>query len=251
MIKFTFLGTGNAFSQDARLPSCYLLETKNNKILLDCGPSILIALNEVKVSTKEIDTVILSHLHADHSAGLPYLMLEDKWISKRKVPLKIYAPKGSKDHFRKLSNILYGKKDAEHLEEAFEFIDFDVTQKVEFSDIKLEALEAIHTNSAKMIYLETNNFSLGYSGDSAFHRESFKKLLKADLVIHESLTYDINVPNHVNYLELSEEIKSINIPSDKKIYLTHVSTNLIENKDKIKPPFFLAYDNLKLIFENN
>ncbi|MEK6914396.1 MAG: beta-CASP ribonuclease aCPSF1 [Nanoarchaeota archaeon] len=60
--------------------SCILLQTPNTKILLDCGmnPAIkgrerfpYLDISEFKLN--EIDAIILSHAHLDHSALVPYL----------------------------------------------------------------------------------------------------------------------------------------------------------------------------------
>jgi ribonuclease BN (tRNA processing enzyme) len=43
----------------------------------------------------ELRTIFLTHLHADHTAGYPDLILTT-WIMGRKWPLEVYGPKGIK-----------------------------------------------------------------------------------------------------------------------------------------------------------
>jgi len=60
--------------------SCFLLQTPNSKVLLDCGVNVAATgqdqfpyLDASEFNISELDAVILSHAHLDHSGLLPYL----------------------------------------------------------------------------------------------------------------------------------------------------------------------------------
>ena len=75
-IRLTALG---GFRQVGR--SCMLLETRKTKILLDCGINVAAQSNEdafpfldaIRFPINELDAVVLSHAHMDHSGFIPYL----------------------------------------------------------------------------------------------------------------------------------------------------------------------------------
>ncbi|MCR4335340.1 MAG: beta-CASP ribonuclease aCPSF1 [archaeon] len=75
-IRLTPLG---GFRQVGR--SCILLETRKTKVLLDCGINVAAQNNEdafpfldaIRFPIDELDAVILSHAHMDHSGFIPYL----------------------------------------------------------------------------------------------------------------------------------------------------------------------------------
>jgi len=74
-IRLTFLGGGRQVGR-----SCLLLQTPNSKILLDCGLDVAADIkdkfpyfNVPEFNLKELDAVIISHAHLDHSGLLPYL----------------------------------------------------------------------------------------------------------------------------------------------------------------------------------
>ncbi len=73
-IRFVALG---GFRQVGR--SCLLLETPNTKVLLDCGINVATTdepypyLDALHFPLSELDAVIISHAHLDHSGFVPYL----------------------------------------------------------------------------------------------------------------------------------------------------------------------------------
>ena len=72
-IKFTTLGASREVGR-----SSFLLETPESKVLLDCGIGMdterqFPYLDSLNFSLEELDAVILSHGHLDHSGMIPYL----------------------------------------------------------------------------------------------------------------------------------------------------------------------------------
>jgi KH/beta-lactamase-domain protein len=74
-IRVTFLGGGRQVGR-----SCILLQTPQTKVLLDCGINVAakgkekfpyLDVSEFKIN--ELDAIILTHAHLDHSGLIPYL----------------------------------------------------------------------------------------------------------------------------------------------------------------------------------
>ena len=89
-LELTFLGSGNAFVED-RYWSSFVL---NRRYLFDAPPTLLPHLHKLGISTLDIAAVFISHFHADHFFGLPFLLLDYEHVSKRTENLTIVGPAG-------------------------------------------------------------------------------------------------------------------------------------------------------------
>ncbi|XP_055920059.1 ribonuclease Z, mitochondrial [Eupeodes corollae] len=98
--KITFLGTGSCIPNKTRNVSAILLQPKDNSyVLLDCGEGTLgqiirffgpLRWREV---VKNIKSIYISHLHADHHIGLIGMLKErSKLLGTEQTPLYLFAP---------------------------------------------------------------------------------------------------------------------------------------------------------------
>lgn len=94
MINITLVGTGGMVPLPARyLASCHI-EYMGRSILVDCGEGTQISLQKGKISLNKIDTILITHCHADHVTGLPGLLLTIGNHG-RTEPINIIGPRGS------------------------------------------------------------------------------------------------------------------------------------------------------------
>jgi len=90
-MEIIFLGTGCDYATPEREPASVLIKGPIN-ILLDCPPSILKQLAKINMSPVEIDAVFISHRHAGHSLGLPFLLWGNIVLGRRRKIL-LFMPK--------------------------------------------------------------------------------------------------------------------------------------------------------------
>jgi len=68
------LGSGGPVADDARASSAYLVWVDGRaRALVDIGGGAVLRFAEAGADFRDLDAVLLTHLHADHSAGLSYL----------------------------------------------------------------------------------------------------------------------------------------------------------------------------------
>lgn len=93
MVDICLAGTGGMMPLHNRWLTCCYMEYNGKAILIDCGEGTQIALVEADCKLSKLETLLITHFHADHISGLPGLLLSLGNYSK-KTPLKIYGPKG-------------------------------------------------------------------------------------------------------------------------------------------------------------
>lgn len=96
MLDVCLLGTGGTVPLPSRWLTSCLLRWNGNEVLVDCGEGTQVALHGQGFSAKHIDTILLTHFHADHTAGLPGLLLSMAKAD-RTEPVTIIGPRHLKD----------------------------------------------------------------------------------------------------------------------------------------------------------
>ncbi len=103
-LQVTLLGTGNPRPNMERFGPSILVEAGGQRLLIDAGRGAaqrLFAIGQREVLTG-IDAVLLTHLHSDHTVGLPDVWLTP-WIFGRARALPLIGPAGTADMARHLT----------------------------------------------------------------------------------------------------------------------------------------------------
>src|SRR5438045_9066267 len=107
-MRLQFLGSGDAFGSGGRFNTCFHLErSQHGNLLIDCGASSMVAIRKWGVDPNAISTVLVSHLHGDHFAGLPFFLLDAQLISRRTTPLTLAGPPGFRDRLMTVMEAMF------------------------------------------------------------------------------------------------------------------------------------------------
>ncbi len=101
-----FVGTGASSPSARRGLSATLIRAGGDRLLVDCGEGTQRQLVR-SVGLPEIDTILITHLHADHWFGLPG-MLKTFDLRDRQAPLEIFGPVGTRAMLDRVSAV-HGK----------------------------------------------------------------------------------------------------------------------------------------------
>jgi len=233
-MRLQFLGSGDAFGSGGRFNTCMLVESEAMRFLLDCGASSLIAMKQHGVSPNSIDTILITHLHADHFGGLPFFIL-DAQFSKRRTPLTIAGPSG------------LGRR----LPEAMDVFFPGSSKIVQQFDIRVLELEprarAIIGNLAVTPYVvcdrhvrntpsfalrvEVDGQTLTYSGDADWCPELAEAASEADLFVCEAYFYEKEIRYHINLKTLEKHLPEIRA---KRVILTLMSNDMLIRSNTIR-----------------
>jgi ribonuclease Z len=93
MLDLALVGTGGMLPLPNRWLSSVLVRYGPHLVLFDCGEGTQISLQSLHWGIKDIDLILISHVHGDHVTGLPGLLLT-QGNSGRTGPLEIVGPPG-------------------------------------------------------------------------------------------------------------------------------------------------------------
>jgi ribonuclease BN (tRNA processing enzyme) len=94
-VQLQVLGSGGPELYDRRASSSYLIWFNGKaRVLIDAGGGAALRFHEAGARVEDLDAILLTHLHVDHSADLPAL-IKASWFGKRIEPLDIYGPHGN------------------------------------------------------------------------------------------------------------------------------------------------------------
>src|ERR1700758_2255592 len=94
-IAVQVLGSGGPELQDKRASSSYLLwDDGQAKAVIDAGGGSALRFGESGAKMSQLDVLLFTHLHVDHSTDFPAL-IKSSWFEDRKGPLPIYGPGGN------------------------------------------------------------------------------------------------------------------------------------------------------------
>ena len=217
-----------------RTRSSVLIDSNNQNILIDTSPDLRYQLYKAKCTN--IDAVLFTHEHSDHTAGLPD-MRAMSLINKSIIPA--YMSEGIKDSM--LNNYQYifkGVKDYVPFMSAH-----NIAKKFSIGETDIETFKHNHGSIDVQTY-RINNFA--YSTDiKSFYENDIDKLKNLDLWIVGLLRYDSH-PSHAGFEQVLEYIKYL---KPKKTLFTHMTALLDQNDLLSRCPINVepAYDGMEII----
>ena len=247
-VRVTFLGTGDAFFAGGRHQAAYLIESPVGSaagaLLVDCGTTALASLNRQNLRPESIDTVFLSHLHGDHTAGLPFLFLYYIYIKPRSRSLRIIGPPGVETRVRLLFEAMYAETAAEPLPFPTEFVEAKPHEEIRLDGVRLRPFPAIHQLNPPSLgcEVEAGGKRIVYTGDSGWTEELVARTQGADLFICECSYFETRMDTHLDYARIAENLDRFGA---KRVVLTHLGQEVLQRLHEAK--IELAYDGLTVL----
>ena len=232
--KVVLLGTGTPNPDPDHAGSSVAILVKNNVYLVDFGAGVVRQAAKMtpqyggkfpQLEAKNLRIAFLTHLHSDHTIGLPDLLLTP-WVLERNVPLEIYGPVGTRDL---ADNIVKAyKADIDYRLNGLEPInengwkvnthEFDKDGVIyQDSLVKVEAFKVEHGSwpNAFGYRFTTPDKVIVLSGDTRPCDNILKYSKGADILIHEVYSYHrwtirndfwqkYHASNHTSTYELGE-----------------------------------------------
>jgi ribonuclease BN (tRNA processing enzyme) len=225
MTSVRVLGCSDAFSSGGRLFPSFLIRSNSATFLLDCGPTVLVALKRAGIDPDIIDAVLISHFHGDHIGGLPFLEIELAIMRRRARPLIVAGPPEVEQRVWALMEVSYPALEPKN-RIAYEFVEWRENGSVAVGPMQVGAVPVIHTPESRPFALRIaiDGRTIAYSGDTEWTDALTKIAAGSDLFICEATTFSQPVPNHLSYETLMQHRDRLDC---KRLLLTHMSDDML------------------------
>jgi ribonuclease BN (tRNA processing enzyme) len=201
-------------------------------LLLDCGATTLIALKRLSIDPAGIEYVALSHLHGDHFAGLPWLILDGQF-AKRTKPLTVTGPHGTEDRVQSTFELLY--PGATDVDRPFEtrFVHYSERTPHDFGPATITAYPVSHSDGTAPhgLRIEYGGKLIAYSGDTEWTDTLPELASNADVFVCECNFFEKKAPGHLDHETLIEHRAQLEC---ERIVLTHMSEDMLDHLTEIE-----------------
>jgi ribonuclease BN (tRNA processing enzyme) len=197
-MSFVPVGVGDAFSA-VHYSSAVAVEADGRWLLVDCPHPIRKILREASLRSgasldvATFDAVALTHLHADHCAGLEGLAYYARFVLGRRARLAAHPQvlgrlwdgrlAGGMDE---LTDPVTQQPRRMGLEDYFELAHLDDARPVAVGPFSIACRRTRHPVPTYALRIRAGGRTLGLSADTAFDPELVAWLSEADLVLHEA-----------------------------------------------------------------
>jgi len=237
MDKLTVLGCGDAFASGGRSTTAFLIENGDHYVLLDCGASTLVRLKSLDFRLDKLKTIIITHFHGDHYAGIPFLIISNKFEWDGKLEWTIMGPPGLKNQIRMLQNAMYPGTGILVDELNLSFVEF-ASESIHLDELTVKALPVKHSplSIPHGVRMACSGRILAFSGDTEWHDNLLELGRNADVFIMECFKDRESVDGHLSLKNIEENASQINC---KRILLSHMSNDVLQLSST---PFERLYD---------
>ena len=247
-MKLTIAGSGDAFGSGGRLNTCFLLETAKATLLVDCGASAMPALKKQGIDPNRIEAIVLSHLHGDHFGGLPFLLLDAQFLSRREQPLLIAGPPGTRARLDALLEVFFPKSTGSKWRFAWRVEEIAVGIEIDLLGHSLSTAEVIHQSGAPSTAVRVSDGEkiFAYSGDTEWTDALGAIAANADLFICECYGYAGKIAGHITWEILKSRLAGLGA---KRTMVTHMNPSVLDRLEELKAAgVLIAADGLRVEF---
>ena len=154
------------------------------RVLIDCGPTTPVALEKIGVDPITIENLLVTHLHGDHTLGIPLLLLE-MVMRGRKGKISIY---GSDITLNSVSSIIRNSFPSilDKTDLSLEFVPIAPGERFVVNQLEIRTAQADHCPGALGYQITTTNWKICFSGDTRPSQNIIKLAENVDILVHEA-----------------------------------------------------------------
>jgi ribonuclease BN (tRNA processing enzyme) len=206
--------------------SSYLIDTAGQRVLFDCGPGAVAALDR-HAAPAELTAVFLSHLHLDHCFDLVVL-------GKRLVyhpgatRLPLFVPAGAINVLRAVNHLFpigdapSNDESADNVfDEVFDVTEYQPAEPITFGSVTVTPVAMAHRIPSHGFRVETGNVAFAYSSDTGPTAAFDTLAADVDLLLVEATLPTPDTTGH-GHLSAEEAGSAAARAAARRLVLTHL-----------------------------
>ncbi|MBS3969750.1 MAG: MBL fold metallo-hydrolase [Clostridia bacterium] len=189
-MRITVLGKWSPYPKGNEACSGYLIENSDTRIALDFGNGVFSKL-ELYGSFWDLNAIICTHLHADHSGDLPIARNAVKsgiLYNKIKAKMPVYLPGEPALNY----SIIDTYQDGLQFNIIEGLPEENLYRTTQIGSLKLKFFKVEHTMLAYGVEIETQGKRVAYTGDTHYFPDLIDYVMAADLFICEATVLEKN-----------------------------------------------------------
>ena len=285
-MKLLFLGTGTSHGvpvigcncdvckssdpHDKRFRcSAYVTTASDKNILIDIGPDFRSQALAYNIS--RVDTLLLTHSHADHLHGIDDLRIFSCDLSESDLKNKKLKPESKRKYDAPPIPIYTNKNTIRDIEKRFDYFFrhcreggghakvelINAKSQFETCGIKVTPIPMLHGHLETVGWLLTENGkSIAYLTDCSFISDESIQIIKENCGILEHLVIDgLRIEDHSTHFSFMQALEAAEKIGAKHVWLTHITHSTSHRKvilyiDDVLETFPEKFKNLNNIAES-
>lgn len=250
MLNVTFLGTGGGrmvVLNQLRRSGGFWLNLDGTNILQDPGPGSLVMVHQQRLSPRNLDAIVLSHRHIDHSNDIN-VMTEAMTMGGFQPRGRLIVPG---DSLNTDPVVL------QYIRPFVEITEIKEGMKIQLRDIKIEfPVKNRHPVETYGAIYEFKSRRLGYIPDTEYFPEIAGAYRGVDFLIINVVR--MKTDKSIRHLNINEAGELINEIRPKKAILTHFGLQVLKASPELQAKIIsdrtgveviAAYDGMRMNFE--
>ena len=245
-------GSRSPIPSPGRAETCILISAGEDLFVVDIGDGSNDNLRSWNINFRNIEAVLITHLHSDHIADLPGLHQNAWVIGERSTKLKVFGPEGV-DQFTQGIEMAYAHDYVfrnEHHGDAIAPLEYagfdtsviDLNNPVIFDngELKITAFRVVHEpiEPALGFKFEYKGRSIVITGDTSYTQSVIDNSMNADVLFHEAQANHMLAVMEKSLMSRGAHLLATVLDDITTYHTTLVEAAEIANEANVKKLFF-------------
>ena len=245
-------GSRSPLPSPGRAETCILITAGDDLFVVDIGDGSNDNLRSWNINFRDIEAVLITHLHSDHIADLPGLHQNAWVVGERSSKLKVFGPEGI-DQFTQGIEMAYAHDYVfrnEHHGDVIASLEFagfdtsviDLNNPIIFDngELKITAFRVVHEpiEPALGFKFSYKGRSIVITGDTSYTQSVIDNSMNADVLFHEAQANHMLAVMEKSLMSRGAELLATVLDDITTYHTTLVEAAEIANEANVKKLFF-------------